>query len=244
MATTIQDLIEKTMSVHSVLWSTAGWFVIYLVALFVLLYTKGFRTRGRSVAIAMVVVLTIVYNPLVILKMQKYFAGSIEYTRIGWAALMVPIIGYVMANLVVENGQKAAKLITIMVGVVLLVTLNSGIYYRMPENIYKIDTEAIEIVDIMNSASAEEGTPYVAAVIPVDTLMRGPMSEYDYVYSSITSYTAAYYLIAMYGAAPESLIDGFQYVLTERDAASDAIEAVGYQMIGQTKHCKVFQRIL
>lgn len=243
MVATIEQLIGLMMRVHGILWSTAGWFLLYIVALFLLTIKKEKRL-SYYLALAMLAVLIVIYNPFVMMKVRVFFPSAVEYTRIGWAALIIPIVGYAMTTTVSSNGLKGVHQSVLLLGAIMLVSLNTGAYYRVPENIYKVDSESLSVIEKMDMLRSEEGMLSVGVMFPVDSLMQGTMSCYDSIYAGITSYTSRYYLWPIYGTAPEDLSDVYSYILVEAGTDNKSIERLGYECIGQTEHIDIYYRTI
>ena len=77
-------------------WVSPGWFVLYAITLFVILfYRERFSKDTRLFAIAMLLIFGILWNPLLAnYLIPKYMNNAKEYSRIGWSLLTVPVIGY------------------------------------------------------------------------------------------------------------------------------------------------------
>ncbi|SFT33471.1 hypothetical protein SAMN02910301_0418 [Lachnospiraceae bacterium XBD2001] len=236
-------MIDEMIKVHGIFWVHAGWFLLYVVALFYVLHCwEKIRKQVKPIAVAMIVVLLIMYNPVVIyfIKQQLFGQGTIEYTRVGWGLLVVPMVAYLGIELIDWNKKKAWNVLILM-GVVLLVSVKNNTYHEMPENSYKISNEAIEIVGAMN-ATLPDANGYYSLIYfcPVTENMVGEMTVYDKIFSGITAYSSHFVTYCMDISYLNEMQNMYKYAIAQKGDAEELFATRGYVKIATTEHCDVY----
>jgi|GEM_PF-3809299 len=236
-------MIDEMIKIHGIFWVHAGWLLLYVVALFYVLHCwEKIRKHVKPIAVAMIVVLLIMYNPVVIyfIKQQLFGQGTTEYTRVGWTLLSVPMVACLCTELIDWDKMKTGAAL-ILAGVVLLISVKSNIYHEIPENSYKISDEAIEIVEAMN-ATLPDANGYYSLIYfcPVTENMVGEMTVYDKIFSGITAYSSHFVTDRTDISFLIEMQNMYVYAIAPKGESEELFAERGYVRITATEHCDVY----
>ncbi|MBE5959628.1 MAG: hypothetical protein E7254_12305 [Lachnospiraceae bacterium] len=135
------------------------------------------------------------------------------------------------------------KHLIVLGGLLLLLTCKNGLYYRIPENSYKVSQEAVEIVEIMdeNKLGDDKSIP-IAYLCPITSNLTSNMTHYDEVYYGLSSYTSRYYVLITLGNI-DKIKAGYDlpYVVICKDDDTLWLEKNGYILEGETETTKVYK---
>jgi len=137
-----------------------GYMFLYFAALIYILIKGDDKEKKIFVPMSVLMVAT-VYNPLFPHILSKFADINSEYYRFFWMTPVVILVPYVLTKLILALINKEIKSrvpVIILVALVIFLSshsvLKSGI--SMPENIYKIPDELIEISEIIHNDSSAE----------------------------------------------------------------------------------------
>ena len=257
--------LGKCLSLYT---SGTGFFVMYLLALAVILIKGDKKERELFLPQAVVLMLT-VYNPLVPLLIDKIFDVSSEYYRLFWIAPVIVLVPYVATKLITgaDPGKERAAIAAIVAA--MFVLGGNFVYAKgmdIAGNIYKMPEELMEISDMIHEDS---GTEYAKAffeyeynmeIRQYDPKMLLSIDREEYIYAVNYSYTEEMLkdksaptnvllalLVRNQNVNEDDLIGSLeathtQYVvLTKGHPQTAFIKRAGLYEIGQTKTHTVFK---
>lgn len=234
-------MIELINNIHGITWAGTGWFLLYIISIGFFLIANKERSM-RTLAVAMIFQLIVMYNPFVIHLLSNFF-GPIEYTRIAWGFLMVPMIAFMITTFIVDTKKTSLALITAAM-LIMMLALNYTPFFNIPENVYKIPTEAIEIVEILDSENPDNSYTKVGLTFPSynEDAFRGELSTYDKIYYGMLSYTDTYYLYPT--TFEQAAADNFpyEYHLAMRQSDTTSLTTFDFELIGETEHCLIYKK--
>lgn len=234
-------MIELINNIHGITWAGTGWVLLYIISIGFFLIAKKDHSM-RTFAAAMFFQLIVMYNPFVIHLLSNFF-GPIEYTRIAWGFLMVPMIAFMMTTFITNTKKTTLALITAAM-LIMMLGLNYTPFFNIPENVYKIPTEAIEIVEILDSENPDNNYTKVGLTFPPynEDAFRGELSTYDKIYYGMRSYTNTYHLY--YTSIEQAAAEDFpyEYHLVMRQADITSLTTFDFELIGETEHCLIYKR--
>ena len=235
-------MVSDYISIHGITWVSVAWFQMYLISLYMYYRNADKRALDRKWAIAMTIIILGMYNPLSIRLVKPIMAGNIEYTRIAWAILMVPVISYCLVLLLPIKEKKVASAVLVAITIIALLGVNDRLYFRMPENKYKVSDESIKLVEQLDQVAGDKAYYTVCFLDPVTYIgdLTGDLTEYDEVYYGMTMYTARFRMRAV----PESwVIENdvvVDYVITEQALQSMQLQEYGYFFVTQSGKYNIY----
>ena len=186
--------LHKCLSLYT---SGTGYFVMYLIAVLIILIKGGKRDRQLFIPSSAVLLVT-VYNPFVPLILDRIFDVSSEYYRLFWIAPVIILVPYA-ATLVIDSAPaKGGRTVTLILVLAMFVLGGNFVYAKgidVADNIYKIPDELIETAGIIH---ADSGTEYAKVFYEYEYNME--IRQYDpkillcidreeYIYAMNYSYT-------------------------------------------------------
>ena len=146
----------------------------------------------RNISIAMIILLLIIYNPVTIRVLLPRMASEIEYSRLAWGILLVPVISYAVVMIFARRNLKKCVLPLLLLA---LLSTKTGTYAIKAENVYKVPNEAIQVIDLIDSVSGDADYGEVEIVFPVTDPMSGEMTYDDSIYAGMKIYSTKYLLV-------------------------------------------------
>ena len=256
--------MDLIMQFHRHEWVQPIWAVMYLFALgYVLLHRRYYKNAFGIIAGFSLIQLFIVYCPITVkFLVPSYLNGVAEYSRLAWNLLIVQIIALVMVELLMREHQSREQrklLLLVFVFLILVSNRNKGPLFVLPENPYKISSEAVALADTM----AKDATPerqLVGIQIPVDDLSVEELSEYGKVYYGIRQYSGQFILskhrlaedaytsdgrnllLALQEAYPEGNLPHY-FIVEDHTNVLEAFASCGYDVCYQTEHCVLLKLV-
>jgi len=216
------------LSIHNIKWIHVGWFILYMTSIgFLVLAKEGIPRKIKALGVSSIVVLLIAYNPIIMVVFGKFFDGNIEYTRITWGVLVIPIVASVMTL----ASERRRHCIIICLMSILLVSQRMNSFYSFPENIHKISSENIEIADFIN-VNTDKAYPTVAVMGQEFGLMEGDLNISERAAEELSSYSSKYQVIPM--CSEDSL--AYDYYLVPHEIDSEYYALLGGKKVLNTEH--------
>lgn len=156
--------------------SGTGYFVMYLIALAVLIASATERDRKLFLLPGLCGIVTI-YNPFVPAVLEKLFDVSSEYYRLFWIAPVIVLVPYALTTLIMRVKPGGERRFVTAVVIAAFVLGGNFVYadgIELAQNIYKIPDELIEISQIIH---ADSGSEYAKAFFEYDYNME--IRQYD-----------------------------------------------------------------
>jgi hypothetical protein len=210
-------------------WFFASWMLMYLVTL-VYLILKG-KELESVFAKAMLLIL-LFFLPPVVNCLFLNVGGEPEYSRIAWGLLTVPMLGVGAVALLYDESHLKKKAV-LLICVLLLAGNKTNSLFVPAQNAYKIPTESIEAIEMMNNCGVK--TSQVGLLFPVD--VKETVSVEEEVYFGMRSYSSQYEY-ALVDA--NSDMNEYEYLLGGKE--KQWIEN-GWEIVGQTENLILYHRI-
>lgn len=157
-------MIEFMKNVHEMFWTSPFYLILYVVCFFILiLYRKKMQSGYRMLIwYSIIVIVGIIYNPIFVkLSLILFFHGADEYVRIFQLLPMWYTIAYVMTIMITKFKKKMQYMLLVVLIVCLSVfgkTVFQNGWYIQPQNIYKINNNALEIANLILADSDDQST--------------------------------------------------------------------------------------
>lgn len=227
-------------------WKNSGYMVLFAVAIIYIMLTQHRQSRGfRMVLYTVLCFGLVVYNPAVAnLAMHFFMEDPAAYLRIFYVLPIMTILAYASTEFYctsVEKSEgikkKAVFLIVICMAFVMAGKFFDDAMFIKAENIYKIDSEALEIADyILEDGNNEQ----VGCIFQKD----------DNLIAGIRQYTDKIIIADVVDTirTPDQIHeieyrDMFGYVVIEKEERSvQSLEAAGYSCVEETEQHYIFRR--
>ena len=174
-----------------------GYFVMYLLALLVVLFKGDKKDRELFLPSAAVLLVT-VYNPVVPIILDKIFDVNSEYYRLFWIAPVIVLVPYAATKLIFSAKSGEKKALTVTVIFAMMFFAGNFVYAKginISQNIYRIDDELIEIDGIIHEDCRDEYAKaffeydYNMEIRQYDPKMLLTVDREEYIYAVNYSYT-------------------------------------------------------
>ncbi len=176
--------------------SGTGYFVMYILALIVLVLFGTVKDKKLFLPQAVMLVLT-VFNPLFPLILDRIFDVNSEYYRFFWIAPVVVLVPYILTFVIFSAPSVKRPVIAVCVAAMFVIG-GRFVYAEglsIAENMYKIPDELISISRIIHEDSDREYTKaffeyeYNMEIRQYDPRMLLAVDREDYLYAVSYSYT-------------------------------------------------------
>lgn len=147
--------LHKCLGLYS---SGTGYFIMYLMAVMIILI-KGSRRDRQIFLPGAAVLLVTVYNPFVPLVLDRIFDVSSEYYRLFWIAPVIVLVPYAATVIIDSAPAGMTRALTLLLILSMFILGGNFVYAKgldVAQNIYKIPDELIETADIIHADSQAE----------------------------------------------------------------------------------------
>lgn len=177
--------------INELFWNNSSYLLIYTLCIVMLLREKNICKKGRKMFLcySIAVYIFLICNPLFIaIAFKFFFSLKEEYVRMFYILPIQETICYVITILFLSIMKQKKKILGIFILVVIvLISSNTFIsqgLYVVPENIYKISKESLEISNIILEDCGGEA----------DAVIRKEENANDSLYWGIRQYTQKIHL--------------------------------------------------
>ena len=257
---------EVISAFHRHKWVQGIWFLLFLGALFLLLYRRSsqdYKKIYKHLFIYLLIYMLVAYfPPLAGGLVGKYMASELEYERITWGVFFVPIISLVCTNVVwnPKDIKNQNKRIIILLAIMFLASNRyvSSIYV-IPNNKYEINSESLELAEYIESHPVGENDEMVVIFqLPYDRYAVDQDNIGTSIYYGIRRFSGVIQL--SYLPMPQSMCEGnedtFQsylndfygegckhpYCIAEPNIYIDrSIRKAGYSEVLRTQHAVLYK---
>ncbi len=242
--------MNNVLMAHQWKWICAGWFLLYGIGLFLILFDKQrYSKDAKRFSIAMLIVLSFLQNPwLANYMIAHYMNNAKEFSRIGWSLLVVPVLAYLFTRFITgRQTNKSGRFPWVgrfLAVLALLFILDSRVqpYFRLPENRYKLPEEALEVAEILNQHAADaDGNKQIGVLFSVG-LGQGTSACED-VFFGIRHWDASMiFTETSVEAMEEAPQEDLEFLLGDHDVPEKKLQSLGFAKIGETASCDIYQR--
>lgn len=211
---------------------STGFLVLYFAALVFILLRGTDKEKKIFIPMSVLMLIT-VYNPLFPLVLSKFADINSEYYRFFWMTPVLILVPYVITIIIISmlNGEIKHKK-SILILMIIVFAFSSDYIYRdgicLPENIYKVPDEMIEVSELIHSDSEDE---YPKAFLEYEYNMQ--MRQYDG--KMLLTIDREDYLYAISSPYTDEMINDDQFPQYRMLAAF-----VRYQMVDRQKLLEAF----
>lgn len=168
--------MTDTRTIFAILKDYAGdtWFLyFFLAAVLYLLWREEKKTRKNLLIVLIGAVLLIFNN--VSMKLVSYVVGDETYYRFLWMVPMVPIMGYVLVDLLIRQKKKIGKVLVIAAAALLVVLGGESCLktneLEMVRTVHYVDPE-IQVMGHLIEQDKDRMRPLVAAPASISIPIR------------------------------------------------------------------------
>lgn len=157
--------MELVKFLNETFWGDGGYLLLFAVSILITLFREDIEMRGKRMALysALCFVL-VVYNPILgKLAVEHFMEDQWAYLRIFYLLPIMTVIAYAMSEFYVKTAKRTdpRKRKLLIAGILSVLVVLSGHFYGKnmylkAENIYKIDSEALEVIRVIEE-DKEEG---------------------------------------------------------------------------------------
>lgn len=233
------DLAQVANS-HIHKWGYNGFFILYVVFILMALYGyKRLNYHMKNAAASMVVIMAVMYFPPVVNFFASHYFSGHEFSRIGWGLLTVPLVAYGMVEIVFSRQDRGHKGVMFAAVIAVMLTLllggKSQGYFRIPDNLYKLPQESLEVEMLVEDATEEDD-------INIGITFRGSGQQ-----STTTLENIYYGLVAYGGGYNYSYVSGEQIssadypvLIVDSSISLKELYKLGYIKVGETENTRVY----
>ena len=239
--------MELVEFLNQTFWEGSGYLILLVLAVFLILREKE-EQRGRRIAFYTILCfIFIVYNPILgNLAVAHFMEDERAYLRIFYLLPLMSVIAYAMADYYTKNTAKddsvRKKLLLVLI-MSSLIVISGALFpesmYLRAENIYKIDSEALEVGRIIEEDAKGEKT---RALLPNDENLTYGIRQYTG-NIVIAGYSDAFKDEATLRELTDTLDFTYLVICKER-ALVDCLElSEEYQYLVSTEEHFIYKRI-
>lgn len=225
-------------------WGVSTWLVLYLLIVVYYAFFKNSTSNNlRCFARSMVLMCVFTCCPLVVNMLVIHFTKSgHEYSRIAWGMLSLPAIGYAVTELVSNSNKTFIKQLKtgllIGAGCLLLAGVPIQSYFKVPDNVYKVPDESIEMIELMREHKNSDDSLVAIGFILDST---EDISPEEYVIQGMRLYDSFF----QYARVDEKTLKNkeYAYIITEQSFPEGLFDDYGYEWIGKTSELALYQRV-
>lgn len=153
----MKELLEEFWQAISMYWGNWRILVLFAVIVLILLFRKKTGEYRKGLLMLLAVLLVLVYNPPAKYFWAKVMQGHL-YWRMFWILPAVPIMAFVMTELIRKKAAWKNLLLGILV-VAAIIVCGKNVYtngnFTKAENKFKLPQEAVMIADYMLTEDGE-----------------------------------------------------------------------------------------
>lgn len=242
----MNELLRSINSLHLIKWSTAPWVILYLIAIFMMVYDKKrFNREEKTLGISMWIMLIIMYCPIMLMIfIPRILSDGHEYSRMGWGGITVPVIAFVLTVYIsylkeTEHRKSYALPLLMALMLVLFAGEKTRSYAASPDNIYKIPQESIEIVELMDEYDTGKERP--EAVVIHDLYSEDVQSpgEIGKIRLGIRGYSYKYLVPLGIPGKEEEYADS-DFLITGNGEDREVLKKMRFKFIGSAGPCDIY----
>lgn len=223
-------------------WGVSAWFLVYVIIVVYYAF-KGNKveSKERSWWISLLFMLVVVFFPPIVNWFCEHYVNTGHiYSRIAWGMMALPVIAYGLIefiNLIIDNKKdRMCYAIILILGIMLLAGNKTDTYFKVPENVYKVPDESVEMIELLDSNSNLDAS-IVGIAFYVDSLET--VSPEEYVFQGMRVYSENYQYIDMNVAILEN--HSVDYILTKKNVVWKNCTDYGYKKVGSTDSLDLYQ---
>lgn len=248
--------METIVLFHNSKWYAPVWALLFALSLILLWYHKRIWKQGFDAFFWVVVIsIGVLYCPLLAnILIPRFFPSFAEYERLAWIFFEIPLISYVV--IMITKGISSRKdqyffILAFLAVLILFGSPDNRMYYKKPQNVYKISQDALTVCNSLSRLSPEGEVILCIQFDSYNTFLSGTGLDGE-LYYGIRTYESRYHLEKIISPPEKYEQEGYYladklpeeidyYICPKSKNVYSELERLGYTYVTESENFAIFQ---